>query len=215
MFTGIIKDTGCIFSVEQEQGTRYRRVTVFSRAVTQLLKKGDSVAVNGVCLTAVKLSRLKGCFEVDMLQTSLEKTSLAQLRKNDRVNLELPLRVGDRLGGHFVQGHVECAGAIVKIEEQEVGSEKNRYFHIRVPRQSMKYMTLEGSVALDGISLTIAGVDVQTSSITVNVIPHTFYHTNLAEKKEKSIVNIEPDMLIKHLTSLAERASIDWSSEDK
>lgn len=204
MFSGIVEELGTIKSVHSYDHTPYVRLRIEAKRVLCSARKGDSIAVNGVCLTVIRFSFFRSNFDVEVLQSSLEKTTLASLSQGDRVNLESSLRIGDRLGGHFVQGHVENTGRILQIQEQAAisskGREVNRYFSIGLDQHLMRYMIAEGSVALDGISLTIAKKN--QDSIEVNIIPHTFAHTVLCQKKEGDLVNVEADMFVKYLAEL-------------
>ncbi len=223
MFTGLVVDVGTVLSVETKEEGKYRRLVIKSRYISRRIRKGDSVAVNGVCLTVVTYSRLYGTFTVEVLYSSGEKTNLSLLQKHDYVNLELSLKVGDSLGGHFVLGHVESTGTIVAIthkkedaqkdvqskhakEQQQTKelsySEKNYFYSIYMSQSMMQYMCPEGSVTLDGISLTIAYIDMHAQTITVNIIPHTYHHTTLQYRKQGDAINIEPDMIIKHVSNM-------------
>ena len=219
MFTGLIIDIGTVISIENNDEKMYRRVIISSRCISTKVRKGDSVAVNGVCLTVVQYSFFRRTFTVEVLYTSLEKTNLSLLQKNDNVNLELSLKVGDSLGGHFVLGHVETIGRIVNIYQQKEGEtaqaiktkqhgqhihtlEKNYFYTIKMQHSVMRYMCPEGSVSLDGISLTIAYQDKTENTITVNIIPHTYYHTTLQYRKKGDSINIEPDILLKHTSNM-------------
>ncbi len=219
MFTGLVVDIGTVLSVDIKEEGKYRRLVIKSRYISKRIRKGDSVAVNGVCLTVVTYSRLYGTFTVEVLYSSEEKTNLSLLQTHDYVNLELSLKVGDSLGGHFVLGHVESTGTITAIthkkedtyskdakEQQQTKelpySEKNYFYSIHMSQSMMQYMCPEGSVTLDGISLTIAYIDTQAQTIIVNIIPHTYHHTTLQYRKQGDAINIEPDMIIKHVSNM-------------
>lgn len=189
MFTGLIQEIGTIVSVTSNQEGKE-----FIIKAPQLIKEiqvDDSVATNGVCLTATKING--DSFKVQAIHMTLEKTTIGNLRPNDKVNLELSLRPHDRLGGHFVQGHVNALGRIKEIKT--IG--ENWEVEVSFPLELRKYMISEGSVALDGISLTIAKLTDQ--SLTVAIIPHTLEKTTLGLKKIGDHLNIEVDMIAKYI----------------
>ena len=191
MFTGIIEEVGTV-SVCQEYG-----LSVKAEKVTEDLRLGDSIAVNGTCLTVVELD--KSQFRVDLAPETLRRTSLGELEVGRRVNLERPLAVSDRLGGHIVQGHVDAAGRVMSIRP-----EGDCYiFRIRTPKRLMPYVVEKGFIAVDGISLTV--VNKGAASFTVSVIPYSFSNTNLEEKSAGHRVNLEVDILAKYVESLLAR----------
>jgi riboflavin synthase len=168
------------------------------RVRTQLageLAEGDSVAVNGVCLTASAVG--DGEVSAEVMAETLARSSLGQLRPGDAVNLELPLRAGDRLGGHVVQGHVDATGIVAAIREEGF----SRVLEIELEPELMRYLVLKGSVALDGVSLTVS--DLSERGFSVSLIPETLRRTNLADLSMGAAVNIEVDVLAKHLERLA------------
>lgn len=165
--------------------------------VMEDLKLGDSIAVNGTCLTVVELEG--ETFRVDLAPETLRRTSLGELSEGSVANLERPLAASDRLGGHIVQGHVDGAGRIMSIRP-----EGDCYiFRVRVPKRLMPYVVEKGFIAVDGISLTV--VKRGAASFTISVIPYTFSHTNLNEKSVGSRVNLEVDILAKYVESLMSR----------
>ena len=182
MFTGLISQTGRV----EKSGTRLAVKTPLAAE----LEKGDSVAVNGVCLTAVAIEADR--FEADVMEETLVRSSLGRLEPGDSVNLELALRVGDRLGGHFVQGHVDSTGHVVSIEQRE----HSRVLQIGAPPEILRYVVEKGSIAVDGVSLTVVGVDGQ--AFTVSLIPETLERTTLGSVVEGDPVNLEVDMLAKY-----------------
>ncbi len=191
MFTGIVEEVGTV-SVCQEYG-----LSVKAKKVTEDLRLGDSIAVNGTCLTVVELD--KSQFRVDLAPETLRRTSLGELEVGRRVNLERPLAVSDRLGGHIVQGHVDAAGRVMSIRP-----EGDCYiFRIRTPKRLMPYVVEKGFIAVDGISLTV--VNKGAASFTVSVIPYSFSNTNLEEKSAGHRVNVEVDILAKYVESLLAR----------
>lgn len=187
MFTGIVEETGRLERLERRGGCAH----IFIRAekVLEGTKIGDSISVSGVCLTVVAVRR--GCLVFEVIPRTLAATTLGFLRPGEAVNLERALRAGDRLGGHFVTGHVDCVGVI----RSRIFARGNLEFHISIPRVFMKFLIPRGSVAVDGISLTIAGT--RGGAFSVSIIPHTASVTTLAKKQSGSRVNVELDMLIK------------------
>ena len=189
MFTGLIQEVGTIESITTNpEGKEF---VIKAPSLIQEIKIDDSVATNGVCLTATKIQG--DTFRVQAVHMTLEKTSIGSLKPQDKVNLELSLRPHDRLGGHFVQGHVNALGKIKQI--QMTG--KNWEIEVSFPKELRKYMISEGSIALDGISLTIARLT--DSSLTVAIIPHTLEKTSLSSKKVGDVLNLEVDMIAKYI----------------
>jgi riboflavin synthase len=182
MFTGLVEQMGEV----QSAGTR---LAVRTRLAAEL-ERGDSIAVNGVCLTAVDITG--DGFEADVMEETLVRSSLGRLQTGDRVNLELALRVGDRLGGHFVQGHVDATGHVVAIEQRD----HSRLVQISAPPEVLRYVVEKGSIAVDGVSLTVFDVDAQ--SFWVSLIPETLERTTLGTVAEGDPVNLEVDMLAKY-----------------
>lgn len=189
MFTGLIQELGTIESVHSN--AEGKEFVIRAPGLIKDIKIDDSVATNGVCLTATKISG--DTFRVQAIHMTLEKTSIGKLKAQDKVNLELSLRPNDRLGGHFVQGHVNTLGKIVKI--QKTGD--NWEIEVSFSPEYRKYMISEGSIALDGISLTIARLTDVT--LTVAIIPHTLEKTSLSAKKVGDVLNIEVDMMAKYI----------------
>ena len=191
MFTGIVEEVGRVASLESG------RLTIAAATVMPGLKLGDSVAINGACLTVVSLAQ--GKFAVDLAPETLRRTSLGQLQAGQGVNLERALALGDRLGGHIVQGHVDGYGRITSRRPE------GDCFMLRVtsPPRLMPYIVEKGFVAVDGISLTV--VKKGTSSFTISVIPYTLANTNLHEKLPGARVNLEVDILAKYVESLVSR----------
>ena len=197
MFTGLIKDLGRIVLIEKNlEG----QVLEIETRLTPLIKVDDSVAVNGVCLTATAV--FENRFRMQAVHLTLEKTNLGFLNLDSLVNLELALKYSDRLGGHLVQGHVNSISTVVEI------SNRGDNFHIwyEVPNDLTKYIVKEGSIAFDGISLTVA--DVKANLVMVTIIPHTWEQTQVQFLKIGSKVNIEVDsnavMMAKYLDNLFE-----------
>lgn len=189
MFTGLIQEVGTIESISTNpEGKEF---VIKAPSLIQEIKIDDSVATNGVCLTATKIQG--DTFKVQAVHMTLEKTSIGFLKPQDKVNLELSLRPSDRLGGHFVQGHVNALGKILDIKMMG----KNWEIVVSFPKELRKYMILEGSIALDGISLTLARLT--DSNLTVAIIPHTLEKTSLSSKKVGDVLNLEVDMLAKYI----------------
>ncbi len=189
MFTGLIQEVGTITSLESNAEGKV--FVIDAPKLISEIKIDDSVATNGVCLTATKISGTS--FRVQAVHMTLEKTSLGNLQAGDKVNLELSLRASDRLGGHMVQGHVNGLGKIKNIETKG----ENWEMEVVFPPELRKYMILEGSIALDGTSLTIAKLTPE--SLTVSLIPHTLEKTSLGRKKVGDHLNIEVDMVAKYI----------------
>ncbi len=186
MFTGLIAGLGRVRELDRsEQGIRL----VVDADVE--LSEGDSVAVNGVCLTAVEVDG--SAFVVEVMHETLSHSSLGQLELGDPVNLELPLRAGDRLGGHVVQGHVDGVGTVRDVEEDGFA----RRVRIEAPEEVLRYVVQKGSIAVDGVSLTVAGI--KSEFITVSLIPETLERTNLDRAAPGTRVNLEVDVLAKYV----------------
>ena len=194
MFTGIVEGLGKI--VKFDKNTKNRSAAKMKINLGKLskgLRIGDSVAINGVCLTAIKMTKNNAEFE--MIGETIEKTNLGSLKLNDRVNLERSLKVGDRLEGHFVLGHIDGVGIITRLEKKS----NQIKIWIELPKNLSRYVTQKGSITIDGISLTV--VDKLKNTFSVSIIPHTMKITNLALKKIGDKVNIETDVLGKYILS--------------
>jgi riboflavin synthase len=202
MFTGLIQETGTIAEVRTlaSSGGRaaLRRITVTAGSVPSELKLGDSVAVSGVCLTAVEIRGKQ--FSADLAEETLERTSLGRLQAGSLVNLELPARAQDRLGGHIVQGHVDGTGKLLSLE-RIAGGEDWRMV-LEIPHGLSKYVVTQGSVTVEGISLTVAGID--ANRVEIAIIPHTYQATNLGALRPGDAVNIEVDVLAKYAEKMAQ-----------
>jgi riboflavin synthase len=198
MFTGIIEQTGTLVSLEDTGGVR--RLTVEAPGLAQQLREGDSLGVSGVCLTALDVD--PRYFHADLAQETLDRTSLGALAAGAKVNLELPTAAGSPLGGHIVQGHVDGTGTMTALDP--VILETSPHFNkettdwilkVRVPENVHQWMVPKGSVAIEGISLTIADFDGET--VTAAILPLTYWRTNLHALRVGALVNIEADMLVK------------------
>lgn len=195
MFTGIIEELGTVDSLaKQEAGARLR---IRCTRVLEDLRPGASIAVNGVCLTAVEVK--PPVFAADLAPETLRRSNLGDLRTGSRVNLERPLGLADRLSGHIVQGHVDGTGEFLSLEQ--LGDE-NWWLKIRVPAELDRYLVFKGSVAIDGISLTIASLERDVLGVTI--IPNTYQNTSLGTHKPGDRVNLECDVLAKHVEKLLE-----------
>ncbi len=193
MFTGLVAEKGRVQALDRsEDGARLR----VSAALSSELADGESVAVNGVCLTARDASR--DGFSADVMGETLRRSSLGPLIAGDEVNLELPLRAGDRLGGHVVQGHVDGVGTVESVQEDGFA----RLARIAAPGELLRYVVDKGSICLDGVSLTVANVD--GDGFSVSLIPETLERTTLGALARGDGVNVEVDVLAKHLEKLIE-----------
>ncbi len=189
MFTGIVEEVGKIKSAIRKEKARI--FTIVSLKLSGEMKLGDSVAVNGVCLTVFDKSG--DSFKVEAVEETIKKTNLGDLKSGDPVNLELALKLGERLGGHIVQGHVDTVGVIKNIKRL-----KNSWiFEIKFPAEFRSYIIHTGSIAVDGISLTVADVD--EGSFKVSIIPYTFDNTNLKFRRIGDRVNLEFDLFGKYI----------------
>ncbi|MFB5646291.1 MAG: riboflavin synthase [Nitrosopumilaceae archaeon] len=192
MFTGIVVGTGKVKNISKNTKNRSAvQMTVDLGKQSKGLKIGQSVALNGVCLTVTKLSKNLGRFE--MIDETTKKTDLGNLKAGSIVNIERSLRAGDRLEGHFVLGHVDGVGIIKKI----IKKPKEVQVWFEVPKKLAKYIVKKGSIAIDGISLTV--VEVKKNLVSVSLIPHTIDVTNFKTKKTGDKVNIETDILGKYI----------------
>lgn len=190
MFTGIVQALGEVRVRDVGEGG----LTVYAPSLVRDLPVGGSVAVNGVCLTAVTVDPRAGTFTADLSPETLRRTTLGELTEGDRVNLELPLRVGDPLGGHLLQGHVDTVGEVLAVEPQPDGS---YLFTFRVDPEYDPWIVEKGSIAVDGISLTPFGVE--GGRFQVAVIPHTYRRTTLQARGPGARVNVEFDILAKYV----------------
>ena len=184
MFTGLVAETGTVRAAGE-------RLVIDSSLP---LAQGDSIAVNGVCLTAVDVR--EGSFGADVMAETLRRSSLGALREGSRVNLELPLRAQDRMGGHFVQGHVDGLGTVESVEPEGIA----RLVRIACGPEILRYVVEKGSIAVDGVSLTVAALD--DESFTVSLIPETLERTTLGEAAPGRTVNLEVDVLAKYVEKL-------------
>lgn len=195
MFTGLVQETGRIERLEQRKeknGAVLTRITIAAKDVLKELKRGDSVAVSGVCLTAVAMGKKYFC--ADLAEETLRRTSLAKLSKGSLVNLELPARPQDHLGGHIVQGHVDGTGTLLRLKQIK-GREDWRLV-VELPPELKNYVVPQGSIAVEGISLTVA--QIEGERLEIAIIPHTYSATNLKSLHAGDPLNIEVDILAKY-----------------
>jgi riboflavin synthase len=192
MFTGIIEGLGTVLRFDKKTENRSAaRMKLNLGKIAKGLQVGESVAINGVCLTAMKIS--KGITDFEMVDETMNKTNLGSLESGDKVNVERSLKIGERLEGHFVLGHVDDVGIISKMEKF---SHQVKIW-IKVPKEISKYIIKKGSVTIDGISLTV--VDVSKDQFSIVIIPHTMKMTSVGHKKAGDKVNIETDILGKYI----------------
>jgi riboflavin synthase len=194
MFTGLITELGTVQSIERGESSAI--FTIKAPESVQGLSIGDSIAVNGTCLTATSLS--DDSFTADVMIQTLSLTSLGQLEVGSPVNLELAAQMDMRMGGHIVQGHVDGTGTVAQL----LPGEKWAQFDVVAPEHLTKYVVAQGSITLDGVSLTVGGIDDATNTITVWLIPETLAKTNLSSKKAGDFINIEVDILAKYVERL-------------
>lgn len=207
MFTGLIQQTGTIASLDEGRGTM--RIRISAPGLASLLKEGDSVAVSGVCLTA--LSPTKDSFEADLAQETIARTSLSKLAPGRVVNLELPTPAGTPLGGHIVQGHVDGTGKLISLDHA-TGESEDRWLEIEVPEPLMRYIVEKGSITVEGISLTVAAIS--RTRVRIAIIPHTYAATNLHALSPADPVNIEVDVLARYAEKMQANKQRDWTVEE-
>lgn len=193
MFTGIVEELGVLRAIRR--GVDSAQLVIGAEKVLEGIRVGDSIAVNGVCLTAVRFNAQE--FTADVMAETLDKTNLGALNSGDRVNLERALCLGDRLGGHLVSGHIDGVGTITGQERHDIAT----LITVRAPRELMRYIIKKGSMAIDGTSLTI--VDFGVDHFQVSLIPHTAQATTLGFKKVGDTVNLEGDIVGKYIERLA------------
>jgi riboflavin synthase len=194
MFTGIIEELGVV----ERAGARLR---IQCSTVLEDCREGSSIAVNGVCLTAVELDARS--FAADLAPETIRRSNLGDLRAGSRVNLERPLSPSGRLSGHIVQGHVDGTGELLELEEL---GDNNWWMRVRIPPELDRYLVYKGSIAIDGISLTIA--ELSGDVLAVTIIPHTYLNTTLGSRKPGDRLNLECDMLAKHVEKLLQKIDV-------
>ena len=198
MFTGLVEELGKVRSLSR--GAHSIRLTIAAEKVLSDVKMGDSIAVDGACLTVVDFTA--GSFTVDVMPETFDRTTLSLRKSGDRVNLERTLRVGDRLGGHIVSGHVDTVAELVSVTPRDNAN----ILRVQVPRNLAPFLIPQGSVAVDGVSLTI--VDCGDDWFEVSLIPHTWDVTILSGKRAGDKVNVETDVLGKYIYRMAQTKSV-------
>jgi riboflavin synthase len=199
MFTGIIEEVGRVTRIAQGKGKR--GLTVSCKQLVRELRKGDSIAVSGVCLTAVEIAPESVGF--DLAEETWKRTSFSRIREGTQVNLELPMRADARFGGHIVQGHVDGTGTFLALDRIEDGDDY--WLRIEIPPELARYVISKGSLSIEGISLTVAKIE--GTIVTVAIIPHTIAATNLGSLRAGDEVNLEVDMIAKYVEKMmGERA---------
>jgi len=197
MFTGLVEEVGTIADIVQ-RGENHR-ITIGAPQSAKELKEGNSVAVSGVCLTALDIK--PGSFCADLARETWTRTSFSRITPGAKVNLELPLKVDARMGGHIVQGHVDGAGKLIGLEP--IANADDFWLHIEIPEDLEKYVVFKGSIAIEGISLTVAKLE--GLRLTIAIIPHTIKMTNLDSLRPGDPVNIETDIVAKYLEKWTRR----------
>jgi riboflavin synthase len=194
MFTGIVEEVGRVARLEQ-QGEN-RRITIEARNTPKELKTGNSVAVSGVCLTAFDIRPDSFC--ADLAPETWIRTSFSRIQEGAQINLELPMKADGRFGGHIVQGHVDGTGKLIGFDR--IPDSENWWLHIELPKELDKYVVYKGSIAIEGISLTVATLEDRVC--TVAIIPHTVELTNLSSLKPGDPVNLETDLIAKYVEKM-------------
>lgn len=200
MFTGLIQETGSVLGVERRGGVQH--ITIHAPGLAPRLHLGDSIAVSGVCLTALAIAPESGPdrFEADLAEETVRRTSLSRLAPGTMVNLELPTPAGTPLGGHVVQGHVDGVGRLAALRPVSPGNEISEstdwWLEVEVPEGIRPYVVEKGSIAIEGISLTVARWDGERAGVAI--IPHTYAHTNLRTHRPGDLLNLEADVLLRH-----------------
>jgi riboflavin synthase len=197
MFSGIVEEVGRITRIEQDGEDR--RITIAATQAPKELKTGDSIAVSGVCLTAVDIK--PGSFSADLAPETWVRTSFSRVHEGARVNLELAMKADGRFGGHIVQGHVDGVGKVVALKR--VTDSDNWWLEIELPAEVEKYTVYKGSICIEGISLTVAGLE--GNRCTVAIIPHTVEATNLDSLEVGDPVNLEADLIAKYVEKMMRR----------
>lgn len=194
MFTGIVEEVGKVTKIEQRGGNR--RITIAAEMTPKELGTGNSVAVSGVCLTALDIKA--GSFGADLAPETWVRTSFSRMHEGALVNLELPMKADGRFGGHVVQGHVDGVGKLLSFDR--IGDSENWWLNIELPSEVEKYTVYKGSLSIEGISLTVAKLE--KNLCTVAIIPHTVEMTNLHSLKPGDPVNLEADLIAKYVEKM-------------
>lgn len=194
MFTGIIEEVGCVESIINQQD--HRRITVSSSTLVKELREGASIAVSGICLTALGITPKS--FSADLAEETWKRTSLSRIKEGALLNLELPMRADGRFGGHIVQGHVDGTGKFLALEP--IAHAGDYWLRIEIPPELARYVIFKGSLSIEGISLTVAKIE--GTQVAVAIIPHTVEMTNLKSLKPGDPVNLEVDMVAKYIEKM-------------
>ncbi len=197
MFTGLVGELGVVGAIEYLSESAV--IKVIAPLLAPEISQGESVAVNGVCLTATSVG--SDFFTADVMVTTLKMTSLKNIAVGTLLNLELPVRTSDRLGGHIVQGHVDGVGVVQAL----IPGESSAHLSIEIPRELTRYVVNQGSITLDGVSLTVGSIDDANSIVDLWLIPETLERTNLSRAKPGDLINIEVDVLAKYVERLLEK----------
>ena len=200
MFTGLVEEVGTVASIVEKGGNH--RITIHAPLSAKELKEGNSVAVSGVCLTALDIKNETFC--ADLARETWTRTSFSRITEGAQINLELPLKVDARMGGHIVQGHVDGTGRLAGLEP--IPNADDFWLLIDIPEDLEKYVVFKGSIAVEGISLTVA--DLQGLRLTIAIIPHTIKMTNLKSLKPGDPVNLETDIVAKYLEKWTRREDL-------
>ena len=198
MFTGIIEEVGKI--VKLEQRGENRRITIAAKNIPTQLGTGQSIAVSGICLTALNIKPKSFC--ADLAPETWARTSFSRIHEGALVNLELPMKADGRFGGHIVQGHVDGVGKLIELER--IANSENWWLHIELPSEIEKYTVFKGSISIEGISLTVAKLE--QNICTIAIIPHTVEMTNLGSLKTGDPVNVEADLIAKYVEKMMKGA---------
>ena len=201
MFTGIIEEVGTVENIKQRGENR--RLTIAAASTPKQLRTGDSVAVSGVCLTALDI-KVKS-FSADLAPETWARTSFSRLNEGARVNLELPMKADGRFGGHIVQGHVDGVGKLIGLER--IADSENWWLHLEIPFEIEKYTVFKGSITIEGISLTVANLEPTGDAFTgkIAIIPHTVEMTNLGSLRPGDPLNLEADLIAKYVEKMTRR----------
>jgi riboflavin synthase len=203
MFTGIIEEVGRVAGIAKKNGNR--RLTVFASQLTKGLKTGESIAVSGVCLTALDITSKS--FAADLADETWKRTSLSRIKKGALVNLELPMRANGRFGGHIVQGHVDGTGKFLGLDR--IRGANDYWLRIESPPELARYVIFKGSLCIEGISLTVAKIE--GTKVRVAIIPHTVKMTNLKSLKPGEPINLEVDLVAKYVEKMMKGESANSS----
>src|SRR5882724_8300388 len=203
MFTGIIEEVGHVTDIVEKDGTR--RLTVSATTSPKQLKLGDSIAVSGVCLTAVEITPQS--FSADLAEETWNRTSFSRIKPDALVNLELPMRADGRFDGHIVQGHVDGTGTFVSLDR--ILKSDDYWLRIEIPLELARYVIFKGSLSIEGISLTIARID--GTQVTTAIIPHTLEMTNLKSFKRGDPMNLEAELIAKYVERMLQGSSANSS----